>query len=102
MQPYHSPVADSPGDELQKLHNLTLAWVETGWRHDEVEPFNFKQRLKEFYDWSSVDTRFFDSFDVEHRINYSADDYTKHTLPHPANKENICNPTLALISNVFS
>jgi hypothetical protein len=74
MKQYDSPVADSPGDDLQMLHDLTLVWVETAWRHGEVEPFNFKQRLKEFYDCSSVDTQFFDGFDVEQRINYSADD----------------------------
>ncbi|WP_201192526.1 hypothetical protein [Pseudomonas fluorescens] len=70
-----SVVEDVLIGDLQILHDLTLAWVETGWRHVESEPFNFKQRLHSFYDWTSLDTQYFDSFDVEQRINYSAHDY---------------------------
>lgn len=65
MTQFNSPAVQNLSNELQQLHDLTLAWVETGWRHSDVKHFDFKKQLKHFYDWDSADTQFFDSFDTE-------------------------------------
>lgn len=75
MTQFNSPVLKSLNDELQQLYDLTLAWVETGWRHGNLERFNFRKQLNDYYDWDSGDTQFFDSFDTEQRISHSAADY---------------------------
>ncbi len=62
-------------DDLDVLENLARDWVETGWKHSSREPFNFRERLERFYDWSSSDTQFFDDFDRERRVNKTAAAY---------------------------
>ncbi|WP_298728568.1 nuclear transport factor 2 family protein [uncultured Ferrovibrio sp.] len=61
--------------DVTTLANLAREWVEVGWRHTPEEPFNFRQRLERFYDWSSPDTQFFDDFDKERRVNKTAAQY---------------------------
>jgi len=62
-------------DDTEALKDLARNWVETGWRHTPEEPFDFHERLEQFYDWSSEDTQFFDDFDKERRVNMSAAQY---------------------------
>lgn len=61
--------------DVRTLNDLARQWVEVGWRHTPQEPFNFCDRLKHFYDWSSEDTQFFDDFDTERRVNANVAEY---------------------------
>ncbi len=65
--------AGSPDHET--LNELARQWVEIGWRHTKEEPFDFRGRLEQFYDWSSDGTQFFDDFDTERRINTNVAQY---------------------------
>lgn len=64
-------------DDVRILLDLARDWVEIGWRHTPEEPFDFRERLERFYDWSSEDTQFFDDFDEERRVNMSAAQYAE-------------------------
>jgi len=57
------------------LNNLVQDWVEIGWRHTPEAPFNFRERLEHFYDWSFEGTQFFDDFDQKRRVNMNVAHY---------------------------
>jgi ketosteroid isomerase-like protein len=61
--------------DIGVLADLARQWVEVGWRHTSEEPFDFRGRLKRFYDWSSDGTQFFDDFDTKRRINTNVAQY---------------------------
>ncbi|MBL6081219.1 nuclear transport factor 2 family protein [Belnapia sp. T18] len=65
----------SKSGEVRALNDLTREWVEIGWRHTLEEPFDFRERLARFYDWSSGDTQFFDDFDPKRRVNTDVAQY---------------------------
>lgn len=70
--------SERPGVEhsdLEVLEMLAREWVEVGWRHSAAEPFDFRGRLGNFYDWSSPDTVFFDDFDPSRSVNHTAAQY---------------------------
>lgn len=74
MQQAIAPEASSDAD-IRTLNGLARQWVEMGWRHTPQEPFTFRGRLEQFYDWSGDDTQFFDDFDQERRVNHHVADY---------------------------
>lgn len=65
----------SQAADIRQLNNLARQWVEVGWRHTPEEPFDFRDRLGQFYDWSSEGTQFFDDFDAERRVNPNVASY---------------------------
>lgn len=61
--------------DIRILNDLARQWVEVGWRHTHDEPFDFRKRLEQFYDWSSDNNQFFDDFDAERRVNMNVAGY---------------------------
>lgn len=61
--------------DVRILNDLARQWVEVGWRHTREEPFDFRKRLEDFYDWSSDNNQFFDDFDEERRVNTNVAGY---------------------------
>ncbi|MEO7200702.1 MAG: nuclear transport factor 2 family protein [Dokdonella sp.] len=73
MQKLERPEAEA--NDVEVLEALARDWVEIGWRHSMAEPFNFRERLGDFYDWSSPDTLFFDDFDPSRSVSNTAAQY---------------------------
>src|SRR5690606_508623 len=73
----HSTTTDKSTEDMAVLADLIRQWVETGWRHNKDEPFSFHGRLRQFYDYASPDTQFFDDFDEQKRISDSVNDYAE-------------------------
>ena len=58
-----------PGD----LHR---AWILQGWEHHPGDPrFSFREKLGQYYDWSTRDVLLFDDFDPQRRAARSAAAY---------------------------
>lgn len=43
----------SERNDIAVLESLVRDWVDIGWRHSADEPFDFRERLGDFYDWTS-------------------------------------------------
>lgn len=71
----HTTDIQNSQSDIIILNNLVQDWVETGWRHTPEAPFNFRERLERFYDWSSEGTQFFDDFDQKRRVNRNVAQY---------------------------
>lgn len=44
--------------DVRELNDLARQWLEIGWRHTPEAPFDFRDCLERFYDWSSDGTQF--------------------------------------------
>ena len=72
----------SPGE----LHR---EWILVGWeKHRGDPPFDFRQRLGHLYHWNSDGVRLYDTFDPQHRVARSADEWASiWTEPFTALRE---------------
>lgn len=101
--PMQNNAADSVQNDIQTLNALARQWVEIGWRHSAEEPFDFRHRLQNFYDWSPDGTQFFDDFDPERRICTEAAQYAAIWDKRiPASLQTLTNVTLCDPSTLVS
>lgn len=80
MQPIPSHNEDSfvtdVDNDRRIIRDLVIEWATIGWRQLKTDPpFNFRDRLGRFYDWSSEEVRLFETADPERRIRHSAAEY---------------------------
>src|SRR5688500_13934088 len=69
---------DCPADGRNGPAELHRDWLMTGWERAAGDaPFNFRQDLGRYYDFTRTDLSLFDDFDPELKVRTTADDYGK-------------------------